>query len=199
MGKARIMIVDDESILRMDIREMLEEGGYEVVAEAGNGEAAVELAHIHHPDLIIMDVKMPRLNGMKASRIIHSKLRIPIVLLTAYSDGQLVEDAKTAGVVAYLVKPVSESDLIPAVEIALAQGARLLQLSSSIRRLEKQLEIRKLVERAKGILMEQYGLSEQRAYEMLRSESMNRRIPLERMAQEVIEEGRRFQGRSASS
>ncbi|MBX6396275.1 MAG: response regulator [Alicyclobacillaceae bacterium] len=190
MAKARIMVVDDESILRMDIREMLEEAGYEVVAEAANGEAAIELAHVHRPDLIIMDVKMSKMNGVKAGRIIFNKLQIPILLLTAYSDGALIEAAKEAGIVAYLVKPVSEADLIPAIEIALAQGSRLMQLSSNIRRLEQQLETRKLVERAKGILMERYLLPEQRAYELLRKESMDRRIPMERLAREVIGTGR---------
>ncbi|WP_170086268.1 ANTAR domain-containing response regulator [Kyrpidia spormannii] len=198
MSRARIMIVDDESILRMDIREILQEHCYEVVAEAGNGESAVELAHRHRPDLVLMDVKMPKINGVKAGRIIHQKLGIPIVLLTAYSDGALIEEAKNSGVLGYLVKPVGESDLIPAVEIALAQGDRLHRLSCNVHRLEKQLEIRKLVERAKGILMQEHGLSEQSAYQMLRSESMNQRVSLERMAQDVIAGRLRFDRRSAN-
>lgn len=189
MTKARIMVVDDESVARMDICEMLEEAGYEVVAEAGNGEQAVEKAFLYKPDLILMDVKLPKMNGLKASRIIYEQRKIPIIALTAYSDPQFVEDAKNAGVMNYLVKPVTESDLIPSIEVTLAQSKRLLKLSHKISELEHDLELRKLVERAKGILAKNLSLSEQEAYQMMRDYSMNFHTQMESVARQIIAKG----------
>lgn len=148
MTQPKIMVVDDEPIIRMDLREMLENEGYLVVAEAKNGEEAVELAHRHKPDLIIMDVKMPVLNGIKASGIIRSFSDSSILLLTAYSQKELVQDARKAGVSAYLVKPVSEDDLIPAVEIALSQKEKVVALKKDIHTLKQKIEDRKT--RGKG-------------------------------------------------
>ncbi len=187
MAKARIMVVDDESIVRMDIREILLEQGYEVVAEASDGEAAIAQALAHRPDLIVMDVKMPKMNGLKAGRIIYQKTSIPLLALTAYSHGQLVDEAKTSGIMAYLVKPVTESDLIPSLEIALAQADRLKRMNAQIEDLKQSLANRKLVERAKGLLMEQHQLNEKAAYEKMRSFCMDRRVTLEELARTIIQ------------
>ncbi len=181
------MVVDDESIVRMDIREILLEQGYEVVAEASDGEAAIAQALAHRPDLIVMDVKMPKMNGLKAGRIIYQKTSIPLLALTAYSHGQLVDEAKTSGIMAYLVKPVTESDLIPSLEIALAQADRLKRMNAQIEDLKQSLANRKLVERAKGLLMEQHQLNEKAAYEKMRSFCMDRRVTLEELARTIIQ------------
>lgn len=186
MTQPKIMVVDDEPIIRMDLREMLENEGYLVVAEAKNGEEAVELAHRHKPDLIIMDVKMPVLNGIKASGIIRSFSDSSILLLTAYSQKELVQDARKAGVSAYLVKPVSEDDLIPAVEIALSQKEKVVALKKDIHTLKQKIEDRKTVEKAKGKLMSSLSLEEEAAYKWLQQASMQRRMPLAKLAEEIL-------------
>jgi AmiR/NasT family two-component response regulator len=186
MTQPKIMVVDDEPIIRMDLREMLEGEGYLVVAEAKNGEEAVSLAHRHKPDLIIMDVKMPVLNGIKASNIIRSFSDSSILLLTAYSQKELVQDARKAGVTAYLVKPVSEDDLIPAVEIALSQKEKVDSLKKDIHDLKQKMENRKVVEKAKGKLMSSLSLEEEAAYKWLQQESMQRRMPLVKLAEEIL-------------
>lgn len=186
MNKGRIMVVDDESILRMDLREMLEDAGYEVVEEANSGDLAVELAAAHQPDLIVMDVKMPGMNGIKASRIIQQSFHIPVLLLTAYSKTELVEKARHAGVIGYLVKPITERDLIPAVEMALAQAERLRELKAGIEKLEQKVEEQKKINKAKGILMEQYGWSEDEAYRRLRSHCMDQQIKMGEAADFIL-------------
>ncbi|EIT86768.1 ethanolamine two-component response regulator [Fictibacillus macauensis ZFHKF-1] len=186
MSKGRIMVVDDESILRMDLKEMLSEAGYEIAAEANTGELAIEMAALHQPDLILMDVKMPKMNGIKASRIIEKSFNIPVLLLTAYSQTEDVEDAKKAGIVGYLVKPVTEQQLIPAVEIALAQSQKVKRLLKDMRKLEEKIEERKLIEKAKGIIMETHHLNEESAYQKLRSYCMNHRIVMKQLAQYII-------------
>ncbi|QRG67501.1 response regulator [Brevibacillus choshinensis] len=186
MTQPKIMVVDDEPIIRMDLREMLENEGYLVVAEAKNGEEAVEQAHRHKPDLIIMDVKMPVLNGIKASGIIRSFSDSSILLLTAYSQKELVQDARKAGVTAYLVKPVSEDDLIPAVEIALSQKEKVVALKKDIHTLKQKIEDRKAVEKAKGKLMSSLSLEEEAAYKWLQQVSMQRRMPLAKLAEEIL-------------
>ncbi|MFS0557166.1 ANTAR domain-containing response regulator [Brevibacillus sp. 179-C9.3 HS] len=186
MTQPKIMVVDDEPIIRMDLREMLENEGYLVVAEAKNGEEAVELAHRHKPDLIIMDVKMPVLNGIKASSIIRSFSDSSILLLTAYSQKELVQDARKAGVTAYLVKPVSEDDLIPAVEIALSQKEKVVSLKKDINDLKQKIEDRKAVEKAKGKLMSALSLEEDAAYKWMQQVSMQRRMPLVKLAEEIL-------------
>lgn len=186
MSKTRIMVVDDESIIRMDLKEMLLEAGYDVVAEANTGELAIELAGIHRPDLIVMDVKMPRMNGIKASRIIQQTWQIPIVLLTAYSQTEFIEEAKNAQIVGYLVKPITENDLIPAIEIALGQSKRLHSLMGNIKKLEQKIEDQKIIEKAKGILMEVYQLNEEEAYKKLRTYSMNHQLEMITVAHDTI-------------
>lgn len=186
MNKARVMVVDDESILRMDLKEMLRDAGYNVVAEANSGDLAIELAAAHKPDLIIMDVKMPGLNGIKASRIIQQSFNIPVLLLTAYSKTELVEKARNAGVVGYLVKPITERDLVPAVEMALAQAERMQALKKDISTLEHQIDVQKKVNKAKGVLMEQYGWNEEKAYQQLRSYCMSHRIKMEEAADLIL-------------
>ncbi|GED67366.1 transcriptional regulator [Brevibacillus reuszeri] len=186
MTQPKIMVVDDEPIIRMDLREMLENEGYQVIAEAKNGEEAVSLAHRHKPDLIIMDVKMPVLNGIKASSIIRSFSDSSILLLTAYSQKELVQDARKAGVTAYLVKPVSEDDLIPAVEIALSQKEKVVSLKKDISDLKQKIEDRKSVEKAKGKLMTALSMEEDAAYKWLQQVSMQRRMPLVKLAEEIL-------------
>jgi AmiR/NasT family two-component response regulator len=186
MTQPKIMVVDDEPIIRMDLREMLENEGYLVVAEAKNGEEAVALAHRHKPDLVIMDVKMPVLNGIKASNIIRSFSDSSILLLTAYSQKELVQDARKAGVTAYLVKPVSEDDLIPAVEIALSQKEKVVSLKKDIHDLKQKIEDRKAVEKAKGKLMSSLSLEEDAAYKWLQQVSMQRRMPLAKLAEQIL-------------
>ncbi|WP_261300651.1 ANTAR domain-containing response regulator [Paenibacillus andongensis] len=186
MTKSRIMVVDDESIIRMDIKEMLLEAGYDVIAESNSGELAIELAAKLRPDLIVMDVKMPRMNGIKASRIIQQSWQIPVVLLTAYSQTEFIEEAKNAEIVGYLVKPITENDLIPAVEIALNQSKRLHSLMGNIKKLEQQIEDQKIIEKAKGIIMETYHLNEEAAYKKLRSYCMNHQVQMIAVAHDVI-------------
>jgi len=186
MTQPRIIVVDDEPVIRMDLREMLESEGYLVVAEAKNGEEAVSLAHRHKPDLIIMDVKMPVLNGVKASQIIRSFSDSSILLLTAYSQRELIQDARKAGVTAYLVKPISEEDLFPAVEIALSQKEKEASLKKDIVELKQKIEDRKAVEKAKGKLMGQLSLEEGAAYRWMQQVSMQRRVPLAKLAQEIL-------------
>lgn len=186
MGKYRLMVVEDESILRMDIKEMLVEAGYDVVAEANSGDKAIELAAHHKPDLIVMDIKMPKMNGIKASRIIYQAFQIPSLLLTAYSERDLVEEAKNAHILGYLVKPVSENALIPAVEIALAQAKRLVALAMDIKKMEEKIQDQKVIQRAKGILMEVYEVSEEQAFKMLRSYSMNHGKTMKAVADSIL-------------
>lgn len=189
MSKIRIMVVEDESVARMDICEMLESAGYNVVAQVSNGVQAVEKAFLSEPDLILMDVKLPKMNGLKASRVIYDHKRIPIIVVTAYSDRNFVEEAKTAGVMNYLLKPVIESDLITSIEVTLAQSKRMMELSSKIKELEYDLEIRKLVERAKGLLMNIMSITEEEAYKRMRDYSMKFRTELENVAKKIIKDG----------
>jgi two-component system, response regulator PdtaR len=186
MGKHRLMVVEDESILRMDIKEMLVEAGFEVVAEANSGDKSIELAAFHKPDLIVMDIKMPKMNGIKASRIIYEAFEIPALLLTAYSERDLVEEAKNAHILGYLVKPVTERDLIPAVEIALAQAIRLKAMADDIKKMEEKIQDQKVIQRAKGILMEVYEVSEEKAFKMLRSYSMNHGLTMKKVADSIL-------------
>jgi AmiR/NasT family two-component response regulator len=188
--KNAIVVVDDDPIIRMDIREMLEEGGYLVAGEAKNGEEAVELIARLKPDLAIMDIKMPVMNGIKASQIIRRLQQdTSILLLTAYSQKELVKDAREAGVAAFLVKPVSEEDLLPAVEIALSQKEKMDSLKQDIKQLKQSIEERKVIEKAKGIVMQVYSLNEEEAYKKMREASMTGRIPLSKLAACVLTDG----------
>lgn len=180
------MVVEDDSIVRLDIVEMLKDAGFNVIAVAGNGEKAIELAYSLTPDLIIMDIKMPKLNGLKASKIIGSKLNTPILLLTAYSQQEFVEKAKQPNIVGYLVKPISEARLIPAVEIAMKQADYQNDLREKAEDMSKELQNRKIIERAKGLLMEHLQASEDAAYKTLRKMSMDQQVAIDQIAKKVI-------------
>jgi two-component system, response regulator PdtaR len=184
--KKRIMVVEDESIVRLDVSLMLEDAGYSVVAQAGDGESAVEQAFAHQPDLIIMDIKMPKLNGLKASQIISNKMNIPILLLTAYSQKEFINKAKESNIYGYLVKPITEASLIPAVEIALKQAERSEEFREKINSMELKIKSRKIIERAKGLLMDKQNLSEDIAFQKMRKISMDKQVPLENIAKRII-------------
>lgn len=184
--KKRIIVVEDESIVRLDVTIMLEDAGYEVIAQAGDGEKAVELAFSLKPDLIIMDIKMPKLNGLKASEIISKKMNTPILILTAYSQREYIDKAKQANIMGYLVKPITEANLIPAVEIALRQAENTQVYREQVENMNKQLLDRKMVEKAKGILMEKYNLPEDDAFRKMRKISMNKQVPMENVAKQII-------------
>jgi AmiR/NasT family two-component response regulator len=188
MKQAKILIIDDESIMRMDIREMLEEEGYNVVGEGKNGEEAIERAYELQPDLIIMDVKMPRMDGIKAASIIKSFSNCSVLLLTAFSRRELIEDAKKAEINAYLVKPVKEKELLPAVEIALTQRAQFLALRKKVSELERKIAERKTIEKAKGILIKKLSCSEDQAYRWLQRKSMEKQASLITIAEKVIQQ-----------
>jgi two-component system, response regulator PdtaR len=184
--KKRIMIVEDESIVRMDIAMMLEDAGYEVIAQVGDGEKAIEQAFLHTLDLIIMDIKMPKLNGLKASEIISKRSNIPIILLTAYSQREYIDKAKQANIMGYLVKPVNETNLIPAVEIALRQAENANEYRKRVEMMNKQLNDRKMIEKAKGIIMQKFNLKEDVAYKKMRKISMNKQVTMENVAKQII-------------
>jgi AmiR/NasT family two-component response regulator len=183
----KIMIVDDEPITRMDLKEVLEENGYDVVGEGRNGEEAIEKAYLLNPDLIIMDVKMPRVNGIKASSVIKGFSDCSILLLTAYSHRELIEKAKVAEVNGYLVKPVSERELLPAVEMVLNERSRFKTLKKEMDYLNQKMAERKLIEKAKGIMMHKLACTESEAYRTMQKKSMMTQIPLARLALQVIE------------
>lgn len=185
-GTLRVLIADDEPIIRLDLKNMLETLGYEVVAEAGDGISAVEAARVLKPDVAILDIKMPGMDGIDAANILNSEKIAPVVLLTAFSDMDLINRAKEAGVFAYLVKPFRESDLRPAIEIAISRYKEFLALEEEVSELEDKLETRKLIERAKGILMDQYGLKEQEAFRRIQLQSMNTRKSMKEIAEAII-------------
>ena len=182
----RILVAEDETIIRLDLCSLLDTAGYTVVAEARDGEEAVELAREHEPDLAIMDVKMPRLDGIDAARRILDERPIPIVMLTAYGQDELVARAVEAGVFGYLVKPFRETDLLPAIQTARARHAELETMRDEAESLAEALATRKIVERAKGILMEREGLSENDAFVRLRRASQSSGRPLRVVAEAVI-------------
>jgi two-component system, response regulator PdtaR len=184
--KPKIIVIEDEAILRMDLKEMLTDAGYDVIAEGDNGEKAIELAHQFKPDLMIMDIKMPKMDGLKASRIIAKQSKIPILMLTAFSQKEFVEDAKKANVLGYLVKPISEANLVPAVEIALSQAQQRVQFEDELLQKDKKMNARKQIERAKGVLMKVKKLNEQAAYEKMRNFSMKQQVSLERTANAIL-------------
>jgi two-component system, response regulator PdtaR len=186
MEKMKVLIADDDPIIRLDLKQMLESMDYEVVAEAGDGRQAVELARETRPDVCILDVKMPVMDGIEAVGLIAGEDIAPAILLTAYSDRELVGRAKEAGVFAYLVKPFKPSDLPPAIEVARSRYEQNRQLSTEVSSLEEKLEARKLVDRAKGILMEEHNLSEIEAYRRIQVQSMNLRKTMREVAEAII-------------
>ena len=181
-----VVIAEDETLIRMDLAEMLTEEGYDVVGQAGDGAKAIELATEHRPDLVILDVKMPVLDGIAAAEAIAAKRIAPVVILTAFSQRDLVERARDAGAMAYLVKPFTESDLVPAIEMALSRFAELAQLESEVQDLQERLETRKSVDRAKGVLQEKLGLSEPEAFRWIQKTAMDLRRSMREVAEGVV-------------
>ncbi len=186
MEQPRVVVADDESIVRMDLREMLESLGYLVVGEAGDGESAVHLARELRPNIVIMDIKMPGMDGIEAGRVLTEERISPVLLLTAYSQHDLVERAKEAGVMAYIVKPFHEADLAPAIEVALRRWQEFRSLEKEVEDLKEALETRKLVDRAKGILMDTQGLSEADAFRRIQKTSMDQRKPMKEVAEAIV-------------
>jgi two-component system, response regulator PdtaR len=186
MGQTRVVIADDESIIRMDLKEMLTGLGYLVVGEAGDGLSAVNLGRELKPDLVIMDIKMPDLDGIAAAKILTEERISPVLLLTAFSQTELIEGAKEAGVVGYIVKPFRESELVPAIEIALSRFKEFRVLEKEAQNLRETLETRKLVERAKGILMDTQSLKEAEAFRKIQKLSMNTRKSMREIAEAIL-------------
>jgi two-component system, response regulator PdtaR len=190
-GPYRVVLAEDEALIRMDLREMLEEpdedGGYVVVGEAADGATAVEMAERLRPDLIIMDVKMPVLDGISAAERIAGRRLAPVVILTAFSQRELVRRASDAGAMAYLVKPFTRADLIPAIEIAISRFAEILALDTEASGLRDRLETRKLLDRAKGLLQDRDKITEAEAFRWIQKTSMDRRVPMRVVAQELID------------
>lgn len=186
MSKLKVLIADDEPIILLDLKQMLENLGYEVVAEASDGQQAVDLARETRPDVCILDVKMPVMDGIEAVGVITEENIAPTILLTAYSDKELVDRAKNAGVFAYLVKPFKPSDLPPAIEVARSRFEQNVELTKEVGTLQERLEARKLVDRAKGILMDEHKLSEAEAYRRIQVQSMNLRKTMREVAEAII-------------
>lgn len=186
MQKLRILLADDEALIRLDLREMLTEAGHEIVGEAANGQEAVQLTQELHPDIVIMDVKMPVMDGLTAAQQITEAEIAPVLLLTAYSQQDIVARATEAGVIAYLVKPVREQQLFPAIEVAVSRFRAWQELGRELDELKESLATRKLVDRAKGILMTAHKMTEQEAYRKMQQFSMAKRISLKKLAEEII-------------
>ena len=182
----RILIADDEPIIRLDLKKMLEACGYDVVGEASDGVRALELARQLKPDVCVFDIKMPELDGIDAAKMVTDEKLSPVLLLTAYSQIDLVHRAKEAGVFSYLVKPFKEADLMPQIEITVAKWEAFLRIEETATDLEDKLETRKAVDRAKGILMDQYGLKEQEAFRRIQVQSMNTRKSMREIAEAII-------------
>ncbi len=185
----RVVIAEDEALIRLDLAEMLEEEGYDVVGQAGDGERAVALAEELRPDLVVLDVKMPRLDGISAAQRIAEQRIAPVVILTAFSQRELVERARDAGAMAYLVKPFTKADLVPAVEMAVSRFAELQLLEAEVADLSERLETRKAVDRAKGVLQQRLDLSEPDAFRWIQKTAMDLRLSMRQVADGVIAHG----------
>ena len=186
LEKKRVLLAEDETIERVDLRELLSTLGYLVIGEAGSGTEAVRLARDLKPDIVIMDIEMPELDGIEAAKIIWDEKVCPVLLLTAFSQRELVERARDAGVMGYLVKPWRDSEVTPAIEVALARYDETRTLDQEVADLKEKFETRKLIERAKGILMDQKGLSEAEAFRRIQKMSMNMRRPMKEIAQAIV-------------
>ncbi|KAA1399690.1 ANTAR domain-containing response regulator [Aeromicrobium ginsengisoli] len=185
----RVVIAEDEALIRLDLAEMLAEEGYVVVGQAGDGEQAIELAMEHRPDLVVMDVKMPKLDGIAAASQIAQARIAPVVMLTAFSQRELVERARDSGAMAYLVKPFTKSDLVPAIEMAMSRFAEIRTLEHEVGDLTDQLATRKAIERAKGLLQEALSISEPEAFRWIQRTAMDLRLTMQQVAQGVIDHG----------
>lgn len=185
----RVVIAEDEALIRLDLAEMLAEEGYDVVGQAGDGQTAVELAEQHRPDLVVLDVKMPKLDGISAAQRIAEQRIAPVVILTAFSQRDLVEGARDAGAMAYLVKPFSKHDLMPAIEMAVSRFAELQLLESEVADLTERLETRKSVDRAKAVLQQQLSLSEPDAFRWIQKTAMDLRLSMRAVAEGVVAHG----------
>lgn len=186
MERTRVIIADDESVIRADLREMLTTLGYLVVGEVGDGQSAVNLARELKPDIVIMDIKMPHMDGIEAAKILTQEKIAPVLLLTAYSQRDLVDRAKEAGVVGYLIKPFREQEIGPAIDIALTRFQEFRELEKQVGDLTETLETRKVVDRAKGILMDTQHLTEAEAFRKIQKMSMNTRKPMKEIAEAII-------------
>lgn len=182
----RVVIAEDEAIIRLDLRETLEEEGYEVVGDCGRGDEAVALVKKIIPDVVILDIKMPVMTGLEAAKLITETKICPVVMLTAFSQREIIEQARDAGALAYLVKPFQKSDLVPAIELAIARFAEMQALSGEVAALGAQLEIRKLVDRAKGILLDKYAMNENDAFTYIQKLAMTERVKMGEIAQRII-------------
>jgi two-component system, response regulator PdtaR len=183
----RVVIAEDEALIRLDLKEMLEEEGYSVVAEAGDGQTAVDRVAELKPDLAIFDIKMPVLDGITAAERIAAERTAPVVILTAFSQRELVERARDAGAMAYLVKPFTKADLVPAIEMAVSRFAEIKALDTEVDTLRDRLEVRKLLDRAKGLLQSEHGMTEPQAFRWIQKTSMDRRLTMRKVAEAVIE------------
>lgn len=186
-----IVIADNESIIRMDLREMLEEQGHTIAGEAHDGKQALELTRKHRPDLVMMDIKMPNMDGITAAKAIADEGISPVILLTAFSDSEIVNRAKDAGVLAYLVKPVREESISPAIEIALSRWQEMKELERELEAAKDSLEFRKTLDRAKGILMDAHNISESEAYRRIQRYSMMKRKTIKEVAEAIVRAGLR--------
>jgi response regulator NasT len=183
----RVLVAEDEALIRLDLVEMLREEGYQVVGEAGDGEEAVKLAGELRPDLVILDVKMPKMDGIEAASVIAKERIAPVVILTAFSQRDLVERARDAGAMAYLVKPFAKRDLVPAVELAMSRFSELQALENEVASLNERLETRKVIERAKGLLMSSQNLTEPEAFRWIQRTAMDRRTTMKAVAEAVVD------------
>ena len=184
----KVLVAEDETLIRLDIVETLTDAGYEVVAEAGDGEAAYQAALENHPDLCVMDVKMPKMDGITAAGKIMKEISCAVVMLTAFSQKELVERARDAGAMAYVVKPFTPAELLPAIEIARSRHAEIQSLEGEVADLQDRFETRKVVDRAKGLLMENMEMSEPDAFRWIQTTSMNRRLTMREVAEAVVEQ-----------
>ncbi len=196
--RPRVLVAEDEALIRMDLVELLTEEGYEVIGQAGNGEEALTLARDLNPDLVVMDVKMPVMDGITAASTIAEERICPVVMLTAFSQRDLVERAREAGAMAYVVKPFDASDVVPAIEIAMARFAEIRAVEDEVSDLEERLASRKAVDQAKGILQEGLGLSEAEAFRWIQKTAMDLRKSMREVAEGVIDHGKQTKGRSKS-
>ena len=182
----RIVIAEDEAIIRLDLRETLEEEGYEVVADTGRGDTAIEMVREHRPDVAIFDIKMPGMDGLDAARVVSAEKICPVVILTAFSQREVIEQARDAGALAYLVKPFQKTDLVPAIELAIGRFLEMKALSGERDALDEQLELRKLLDRAKGLLIDQHSLTEQAAFDFIQKMAMYKRMRMREVALAVL-------------